>query len=119
MGYEGIVMTQFSEVARTVAALKYTPYYLYLGCGSHITEEDILEIEGEATALEVVVDCTSSFQSYVSFYFNGVRSETDSISFNWFSPNNYWLDIGFLLGYLFLSIFLLWFCLWKFNYTNT
>jgi len=45
---------------------------------------------------------------YVDFYFGGR-----------FKEENFWLDVGVLLAYLFAARALCYFALYKFNYTNS
>jgi hypothetical protein len=89
--FEGITMTQFAGLQTTVVAQPYSPYFFSLGCDS-----------------ETVGPCTGTMDGYVKFYFGGK-----------FTPDNFWLDVGVLLGYLVLARLLTWFSLKKFNYVNT
>lgn len=92
--FEGITMSQFSGVTATVLAEPSSPYFFSLGCDQAMADA------GEP--------CYGTMDDYVLFYFGGK-----------FKPSNFWLDIGVLLGYLFLARFLTWFSLKKFNYVNT
>jgi len=92
--FEGITMTQFSDVNVPVIADPLSPYFFSLGCN--------------ATTSEANEPCEGTIQDYVLFYFGGK-----------FKPSNFWLDVGVLLGYLLLARLLTWFSLKKFNYVNT
>ena len=99
--FEGLVMSQFSGVQRQVEAQINSPYYFYLDCQPFL---------GNSTTYvpEDLPTCSGSFDDYVNFYFGGI-----------FKKENFWLDLGVLLGYMTLARVLTWFSLWKFNYTNT
>lgn len=92
--FEGITMTQFSDVTIPVRASTFSPYFFYLGCNNATA------VAGES--------CVGTMDDYVLFYFGGI-----------FTPSNFWLDVGVLLGYLLLARLLTWFSLKKFNYVNT
>jgi hypothetical protein len=92
--FEGITMSQFAGVDTLVSAETFSPFFYSLGCDN-------------STALSGA-PCLGTMDGYVTFYFGGK-----------FTPDNFWLDIGVLLGYLFLARLLTWFSLKKFNYVNT
>jgi hypothetical protein len=92
--FEGIAMSQFAGINTAVVPQPFSPYYFYLGCGDNFDT--------------VNTQCTGTMDSYVQFFFGGK-----------FSENNFWLDLGVLLGYLVLARLLTWFALKKFNYVNT
>lgn len=94
--FEGILMSQFKDEDQLVVAQSGSPFYFYLGCDDR-----------NSTAL--TESCTSTMEDYVINYYTSGR----------FSPDNFWLDLGCLLGYLVLARFLTWFALKKFNYVNT
>jgi len=103
--YEGLVMSQFADVDRMVEVVDDGPFYYYLGCNHTITAPG---------------NCTASFNEFIYFYFNGKSPpESETVNINNFNAANYWLDIGVLVFYMFLSVLLMWFSLMKFNYTNT
>jgi hypothetical protein len=97
--YEGLVMSQFDGNDREIIAQTNSPFYFYLGCGAYT---------GDGTALPVSGSCVGTFDQYVTFFFGGL-----------FTKQNFWLDVGVLLGYMTLARALTWFSLKKFNYTNT
>jgi len=99
--FEGLVMSQFSGVQREVVAQINSPYYFFLGCQP---------FQGNSTSVvpEDFPECAGTFDDYVNFYFGGI-----------FKKENFWLDLGVLLGYMTLARALTWFSLRKFNYTNT
>lgn len=90
---EGIAMNQFDGITQTVVAQPYSPFYYFLGCGDQASTQP----------------CDSTIQVYVIDYYFGGK----------FSPENFWLDVGCLVGYLVLARLLTWFALKKFNYVNT
>jgi hypothetical protein len=92
--FEGIAMSQFAGINDPVVAQPLSPYYFYLGCGDNLDN--------------INPDCVGTIDSYVQFFFGGK-----------FSQDNFWLDLGVLLGYLVLARLLTWFALKKFNYVNT
>ncbi len=71
-----------------------SPYFFNLGCN--------------ATTADAGKLCEGRMDDYVNFYFGGK-----------FTIDNFWLDVGVLLGYLVLARLLTWFSLKKFNYVNT
>jgi hypothetical protein len=92
--FEGITMSQFAGLETTVVAQQFSPYFFSLGCDS--------------TTVEAGIPCEGTMDSFVKFYFGGK-----------FTPDNFWMDVGVLLGYLVLARLLTWFALKKFNYVNT
>lgn len=88
-------MTQFSHLDVPVIAQPFSPYFFSLDCYNE-------------TTLAISDPCVGNMQDYVNFYFGGV-----------YTPDNFWMDVGVLLGYLFLARLLTWFALKKFNYVNT
>jgi hypothetical protein len=92
-------MSQFDGNDREIIAQTNSPFYFYLGCGAYT---------GDGTALPVSGSCVGTFDQYVTFFFGGL-----------FTKQNFWLDVGVLLGYMTLARALTWFSLKKFNYTNT
>lgn len=91
--FEGITMNQFAGITQIVEAQPFSPFFFFLGCGNHSITEP----------------CEGTMEVYVIDYYFGGR----------FKPENFWMDAGCLLGYLFLARFLTWFALKKFNYVNT
>lgn len=90
---EGLVASQFGGNDRTVVPQPYSPYFFYLGCPEKWEEG---------------LECSGTMSDYVNFAFGGK-----------FTTDNFWLDVGVLLGYLVLARLLTWFALKKFNYVNT
>lgn len=88
---EGITMNQFVGITQNVTAQPQSPFYFFLGCSG------------------VDKICQGSVEEYVVEYYFGGK----------FTPENFWLDVGALLGYLVLARLLTWFALKKFNYVNT
>lgn len=88
---EGITFTQLNAVSTPVVAIPYSPFWYYLGCAN-----------------KNVAECSGSMIQYATFFFGGK-----------FSAANRGLDIGVLTGWILLALFGTWFCLKKFNYTNT
>lgn len=92
---EGITMNQFIGVTQEVTAEQQSPWFFFLGCNST-----------DPTSID---NCSGTMETYVVDYYFGTK----------FSPDNFWLDVGALLGYLVFARFLTWFALKKFNYVNT
>ena len=88
---EGITMNQFVGITQNVTAQPQSPFYFFLSCSG------------------VDKICQGSVEEYVVEYYFGGK----------FTPENFWLDVGALLGYLVLARLLTWFALKKFNYVNT
>lgn len=88
---EGITFTQFEAISTPVKAVFGSPFWFFLGCGTDINQE-----------------CSGSMIQYATFFFG-----------NKFSASNRGIDIGVLVGWIVLALFGTWFCLKKFNYTNT
>ena len=97
--YEGLVMSQFEGSEREIVAQTNSPFYFFLGCKPY---------QGNGSVLPESGSCTGTFDQYVNFFFGGL-----------FTKENFWLDVGVLLGYMTLARLLTWFSLKKFNYTNT
>lgn len=93
--FEGLVMTQFKDIQVPVLAQPGSAFYFELGCAATI--EDISD-----------EPCTGTMEQFVNFFFGGR-----------FTNDNFWLDIGVLLGYLLLSRILTYWALAKFNYSNS
>lgn len=89
--YEGLVVTQFTDVEVKLQASNGSPYFFSLGCTPGQTEPCMGDIEG-----------------YVNFSFGGR-----------FNKDNFWIDFGGLVGYILLAWLLTAFALKKFNYVNT
>lgn len=89
---EGITMNQFDDILDPVEARENSPFFYFLGCAD-----------------KQIAPCVGTMETYVLDYYFGGR----------FTPDNFWLDIGVLLGYLLLARLLTWFSLMKFNYVNT
>lgn len=90
--FEGLVVTQFYGLDIPVIAQPESPWYYALGCAADGPDEP----------------CVGTMDAYVNFAFGGM-----------FTLNNFWLDVGVLLGYLVLARALTWFALKRFNYVNT
>lgn len=88
---EGIVFSSLDHLTTNVQANYHTPFYFFLECNS--------SNEGE---------CYGTMQQYVDFYFGGE-----------FSSSNRGLDLGMLGLWNVVALCGTWFCLKKFNYTNT
>jgi len=89
--FEGIIVSQFSDLQYTVIAVPYTPFWFKLGCNENPDEE-----------------CSSTMEDYVDFFFGGK-----------FTRAHLPIDIGVLFFCLFLARFAIWLALWKLNYVNT
>jgi len=95
---EGIIFTTFEKLTATVIASELTPFWFYLqaqntpGC----------------TPDESTDSCYGTMMQFATYYFGGR-----------FSASNHWLDVGMLFAWNILALFGTWFCLRKFNYTNT
>lgn len=88
--YEGITMTQFDGLSVPVIAKPGSPFYFDLNCTG------------------TVEPCTGTIDEYVAFSFGSS-----------FSPDNFYLDVFALVGYVVLARLLIWYALKKFNYVNT
>ena len=88
--YEGIVSTQFRNLKIPVIADPNSPFFFSLNCTS--TDEP----------------CVGTIDEYSEFAFGGR-----------FTIDNFWLDVGALLGYVVLARLLTWYALKRFNYVNT
>lgn len=88
---EGIVFTQFEAVSTPVDAIPGSPFWFFLGCGTNTMGE-----------------CSGSMIQFSTFFFG-----------NKFTADNRGIDVGILVGWIVLALFGTWFCLKKFNYTNT
>lgn len=88
--YEGLIITQFNGITDNVTATSGSPYFYFLGC------QDINE------------PCVGSMEDFIEYFFGGK-----------FTYDQFWLDIGVLIGYLVVAKLATHFALWKFNYVNT
>jgi ABC-2 type transporter len=91
--FEGITMNQFFGISQIVVARPNSPFFYFQGCGDKTLDQS----------------CYGTMEQYVIDYYFGGK----------FRPENFWMDLGCLLGYLFLARFLTWFALKRFNYVNT
>jgi hypothetical protein len=89
--YEGLIVTQFNGMTDPVVATSGSPYFYYLGC-----------TEGQAD------QCQGTMEQFVDYFYGGK-----------FTIDQFWLDIGVLLGFLVVAKLATHFALWKFNYVNT
>lgn len=83
-------------------AQAYSPFWYYSGCNATYS------LGNSSTVVLDDGDCGKSMSEYVDFYFGGR-----------FKEENFWLDVGVLLAYLFAARALCYFALYKFNYTNS
>jgi hypothetical protein len=90
--YEGLVVSQFTNVNVDLRAADGSPYFFHLGC----------TLEQDSGT------CMGYVQDYVKFAFGGR-----------FNNDNFWIDLGGLFGYTLLAWLLTAFALKKFNYVNT
>ena len=77
----------------SVTATERSPYWFYL-------DSTIDCVDGD--------DCSGTFLDFATFFFGGK-----------FSAANRGIDVGVLIAWILLALFGTWFCLKKFNYTNT
>ena len=93
--FEGLAVSQFKDIEIDVQAELGSPFFYFRNC----TYNEYITSGG---------NCTGSMEEYVNFYFGGR-----------FTHDNFWLDVGALLGYLLVSRILSYFALAKFNYSNS
>lgn len=90
--YEGLIITQFRGMDNPVIAETGSPFFYYLGCST--SDED--------------TECQGTMEQFVDYFFGGK-----------FTYDQFWLDIGVLLGFMVVAKLATHFALWKFNYVNT
>ncbi|CAB9510945.1 Pleiotropic ABC efflux transporter of multiple drugs CDR1 [Seminavis robusta] len=93
--FEGMVITQFNEIEVPVLPQYESPFFFHRNCSL-------------ADNPPVIQTCNGTMDAYVEFYFGGR-----------FTIDNFWLDLGVLLGYLLLTRILSYWALYKFNYSNS
>jgi hypothetical protein len=99
--FEGMVVTQFSELDYEVQANYLSPFYFALNCTLNTTKIDCYNLDG-------CCGCCGSIDEYVNFYFGGR-----------FIPGHKWLCVGILTFCLLLARLLLFVSLGNLNYVNT
>ena len=98
--FEGLATSQFKDIDLPVVASFGSPWFYAAGCNRTLFLE--------ATLNNTDLICEGTMDEYVNFYFGGR-----------FKYQNFWLDVGCLLGYLLLSRILSYWALKKFNYSNS
>jgi hypothetical protein len=91
--YEGLIVTQFNGMTDPVTATTGSPYFYFLGCSTSDENEE---------------PCVGTMEQFVSYFYGGK-----------FTYDQFWLDIGVLLGFLVVAKLATHVALWKFNYVNT